>query len=98
MSFINYNGEIVEAAQPIFNHANRAFRYGDAVFETIRLMNGEILYFEKHLARLSAAMQYLGMKQHDDFNFQNLYLLIRHLDQVNHLKGNGRIRMEVFRE
>jgi branched-subunit amino acid aminotransferase/4-amino-4-deoxychorismate lyase len=98
VSFINFNGEIVEANQPVFSHTNRAFRYGDAVFETIRLMGGEILYFEKHLVRLKSAMTYLGMQWHDDFNFQNLYLLIRHLDQVNQLKGNGRIRMEVFRE
>jgi branched-chain amino acid aminotransferase len=97
-SFVNFNGEIVEATQPVFTHSNRAFRYGDAVFETIRLMNGEILHFEKHLARLKSSMNYLGMQWHDDFNFQNLYLLIRHLDQVNQLKGNGRIRMEVFRE
>lgn len=61
-------------------------------------MNGEILYFEKHLSRLKSGMKYLGMSWHDDFNFQNLYLLIRHLDQVNDLKGNGRIRIEVFRE
>lgn len=98
MSFINYNGSIVDATQPVLSYSNRAFRYGDALFETIRLMNGEILYFEKHLSRLKSGMKYLGMSWHDDFNFQNLYLLIRHLDQVNDLKGNGRIRIEVFRE
>jgi branched-subunit amino acid aminotransferase/4-amino-4-deoxychorismate lyase len=97
-SFINYNGEIVDSTQPVFSSSNRAFRYGDAVFETIRLVNGEILFLDKHLARLKSGMEYLGMQWHDDFNFQNLYLLMRHLDQVNHLKGNGRIRMEVFRE
>ena len=61
-------------------------------------MNGEVLYLEKHLARLKAGMAYLGMNWHEDFSFQNLYLIIRHLDQVNELKGNARIRMEVFRE
>jgi aminodeoxychorismate lyase len=96
--FINFNGNIVDASQPVLMHSNRAFRYGDAVFETIRLMNGEVLYLEKHLARLKAGMAYLGMNWHDDFNFQNLYLIIRHLDQVNQLKGNARVRMEVFRE
>jgi branched-chain amino acid aminotransferase len=82
---------------PVFTAANRAFRYGDAVFETIRLMHGEILFFEKHLSRLSRSMQLLGMHHHDDLTFHNLYLTIRHLDQVNNLKGNGRIRLEVFR-
>jgi branched-subunit amino acid aminotransferase/4-amino-4-deoxychorismate lyase len=98
VSFINYNGNIVDATQPVLSSSNRAFRYGDALFETIRLMNGEILYFEKHLSRLQSGMKYLGMNWHDDFNFQHLYLLIRHVDQVNKLNGNGRIRFEVFRE
>ncbi|MBL0032393.1 MAG: aminotransferase class IV family protein [Bacteroidetes bacterium] len=96
-NFVNFNGNIIEAGQPIFTASNRAFRYGDAVFETIRLMNGEILFFEKHLARLASSMELLGMNGHDDLTFHNLYLSIRHLDQVNNLKGNGRIRLEVFR-
>jgi branched-subunit amino acid aminotransferase/4-amino-4-deoxychorismate lyase len=46
-TYINYNGNIIDASQPVFTAANRAFRYGDAIFETIRLMQGEILFFEK---------------------------------------------------
>lgn len=42
-------------------------------------------------------MSLLGMLPHDDLTFHNLYLSIRHLDQVNQLKGHGRIRLEVFR-
>jgi branched-subunit amino acid aminotransferase/4-amino-4-deoxychorismate lyase len=96
--YINFNGSILDASQPVLMHTNRAFRYGDAVFETIRLMNGEILFFEKHLARLKRSMDLLSMNWHADFSFQNLHLLIRHLDQVNNLRGNGRIRLEVFRK
>ncbi len=95
--FVNYNGNILDGSQPLFTSANRAFRYGDAVFETIRLMKGEILYFDKHLNRLKKSMDLLGMDYHSDLTFHNLYLSIRHLDQVNNLKGNGRIRLEVFR-
>ncbi len=97
ITYINYNGNIIEASQPVFTAANRAFRYGDALFETIRLMQGEILFFEKHLSRLSRSMDLLRMNPNDDLTFHNLYLSIRHLDQVNNLKGNGRIRLEVFR-
>jgi branched-chain amino acid aminotransferase len=96
-TFINYNGNIIDAGQPVFTSANRAFRYGDAVFESIRLMHGDILFFEKHLDRLAKSMQLLEMTPHEDLTFHNLYLSIRHLDQVNNLKGNGRIRLEVFR-
>lgn len=94
---LNFNGNILPADQPLFYSSNRAFRYGDAVFETIRLMHGEILFFERHLNRLQRSMQLLGMESHPDLTFHNLYLSIRHLDQVNQLQGNGRIRLEVFR-
>ncbi len=96
-TYINYNGNILDSTQPVFTSANRAFRYGDALFETIRLMQGEILFFEKHLSRLSRSMDLLKMNPNDDLTFHNLYLSIRHLDQVNNLNGNGRIRLEVFR-
>jgi len=96
-TFVNFNGNIIKSDQPIFTASNRAFRYGDALFETIRLMNGEILYFEKHLKRLQRSMELLGMLPHDELTFHNLYLSFRHLDQVNNLKGNGRLRLEVFR-
>ena len=95
--FIHLNGTILPSDQPLFTSANRAFRYGDAVFETIRLMHGEILYFENHLSRLHRSMELLGMEMHPDLNFHQLYLAIRHLDQANQLGGNGRIRLEVFR-
>src|ERR1041384_5344369 len=97
-SYINFNGTVVDASQPVLSHRNRAFRYGDALFETIRLLNSEILYFDRHLERLQRSMRVLGMEWPSDFSFQNLHLLIRHLDQVNELRGNGRIRFEVFRE
>jgi branched-subunit amino acid aminotransferase/4-amino-4-deoxychorismate lyase len=95
--YIHFNGSIFNAGEPVLTSSNRGFRYGDALFESIRLMNGEILYLEKHLARLERGMKYLGMAEHPDLNFHNLYLIIRHLDQVNQLRGNGRIRLQVFR-
>lgn len=97
MHHVNFNGNILPADQPLFASSNRAFRYGDAVFETIRLMHGEILFFEKHLHRLHQSMELLGMEKHPDLNFHHLYLSIRHLDQVNRLGGHARIRIEVFR-
>jgi branched-chain amino acid aminotransferase len=97
-AFVNYNGNILPADQPVLMANNRAFRFGDGLFETIRLMHGDILFFEKHLNRLKRSMNMLGMKWREDLNFHNLYLLIRHLDQVNELKGNGRIRLGIFRE
>ena len=96
-NFINFNGNLVPSDQPVLQAGNRSFRYGDGLFETIRLMRGEVLFFEEHLRRIKKGMHLLGMESRDDFTFHNLYLLIRHLEQMNDLKGNGRIRMSIFR-
>ncbi len=96
-SFINYNGNAIDADLPVLTADNRAFRYGDAVFETIRLMHGDVLFLDKHLQRLTKGMKMLRMKVPENFTMHYFYLLIRHLDQVNLLKGNARVRLEVFR-
>lgn len=96
-SFINYNGNAIDADLPVLTADNRAFRYGDAVFETIRLMNGDVLFLDKHLQRLTKGMKTIGMKVPENYTMHYFYLLIRHLDQVNVLKGNARVRLEVFR-
>lgn len=96
-SYINYNGTAIDADLPVLTADNRAFRYGDAVFETIRLMHGDVLYLDKHLKRLVKGMTTLGMKVPDNYTMHYFYLLIRHLDQVNVLNGNARVRLEVFR-
>ena len=95
--FINFNGNLLPSDQPVLKAGNRSFRYGDGMFETIRLMRGEVLFFEEHLRRIKKGMHLLGMESRDDLTFHNLYLLIRHLEQMNDLKGNGRIRLSVFR-
>ena len=65
--FINYNGEYLEASRPVIMSDNRAFRYGDALFETIRLTNSKPQFLEDHLSRLLAGMKALKMEPNDKF-------------------------------
>jgi branched-chain amino acid aminotransferase len=40
MNFVCFNGEML-AAQVLFSAQNRGFRYGDGVFETIKVFDGK---------------------------------------------------------
>jgi branched-subunit amino acid aminotransferase/4-amino-4-deoxychorismate lyase len=50
--FINYNGEILPANTKLLTIANRGFRYGDGLFESMRLMKGKVKFVDLHAERL----------------------------------------------
>jgi len=56
MSFINYNGKLLASSTPIVGSENRALRYGDGLFETIKLWKGELILADEHFARLWKGM------------------------------------------
>lgn len=92
--FVNYNGAILPASQPIFTADNRAFRYGDGLFESIRVFDGEMPCLERHWQRLSSGMVFLKMDIPDFFSpifFQN------EIKKLTQNQGNWRIRLTVWR-
>lgn len=59
---INYNGELQSADNKQLSFNNRGFKYGDALFETMRVINGKIMFAEEHYLRLMASMRILRME------------------------------------
>jgi len=51
---------------------NRAFLYGDAVFETVKIVNNSILFFEDHYFRLMSSMRILRMEIPMNFTMEFL--------------------------
>ncbi|RZK54741.1 MAG: aminotransferase class IV [Pedobacter sp.] len=58
---INYNGTLVTESG-ISIHQNRGFLYGDSVFETLRVLDGKVLFAEDHYFRLMASMRIVRME------------------------------------
>jgi len=94
--YINFNGFLYEEDEKVFTVNNRAFKYGDALFETIRIINGEPCFLEDHFMRLKKGMEVLKMHA-GTISFNELKDQIVRLIEKNHIKKGGRVRLTVFR-
>ena len=73
---VNFNGKLIVSGSDFINHNNRGLRYGDALFETIRTVNGTIFFWEEHYLRLMASMRILRMEIPMHFTMEILALWI----------------------
>ncbi len=95
---INYNGSIFSKNECYLNHENRGLRYGDALFEAIRVVNGKIFFWEDHYLRLMASMRILRMEIPHNFTLEFLEKEIQNVLSVNEIKTEAvRVRLTVFR-
>ena len=95
--FCNFNGHLISIYEPVVSFANRAFRYGDALFETIRVVNGKVMFITDHLHRIKIGMKTLRMNVPADFNVENISRLIQELLKHNEITNDTRVRLTIFR-
>lgn len=94
---INYNGQLY-SSETILSNSNRGFLYGDAVFETVKIVNSKILFLEDHYFRLMSAMRIVRMEIPMNFTmeyFEEQILIL--VDTLNYSQS-ARARITVFRE
>jgi len=95
---VNYNGALLAKDKAIFTHNNRAFKYGDALFESVRYVNGTLFFWEDHYFRLMASMRILRMEIPMEFTMEFLEEEIKNTIKANELEnGAVRLRLTVFR-
>lgn len=94
--YINFNGFLYLEDEKVFTIKNRGFRYGDALFESIRVINGKAQYLEDHFIRLKRGMTVLKMHS-ANISFNELKDQIDKLIEKNHIRKGGRVRLTVFR-
>ncbi len=59
MEFDNLDGFLSEKGDKIFDASNRVLKYGDGLFETIKLVDGKLMFWEDHYERLAKGIEYL---------------------------------------
>jgi len=91
-----YNGNTFDATSD-FLPLNRAFNFGDGLFETIRILNGEILFLSDHIQRLHLGMNALQLQGSERFTPFFLHKQIIELSRINQVTANGRVRITIFR-
>jgi len=94
---ICYNGKIIEEREMHIPVANRAFRYGDGLFETMHWFHNNLLFFEDHIDRITAGMKALRMIPPRDFTAARLEPLLRRLIEENQAGTHARLRLQVWR-
>ncbi|MCL5244176.1 aminotransferase class IV [Cellulophaga sp. 20_2_10] len=96
---INFNGELLENNALFLNEENRGLRYGDSLFESIRVVNGKIYFWEDHYLRLMASMRILRMEIPMNFTMEYLEEQILETIEASQMQNSAvRIRITVYRD
>jgi branched-chain amino acid aminotransferase len=96
--YILFNDEFFLDDQHVIKSDNRGFKYGDGLFETMRMCNGKLQFVEQHADRLKAGMKALKI---DGYNLFDEYFLkhkTAELIKKNKFNGNARFRLSIYRD
>ncbi|MDR0230130.1 MAG: aminotransferase class IV [Flavobacteriaceae bacterium] len=95
---INVNGIIVSNTN-IDIEKNRGFLYGDALFETVKVLDGKVLFLEDHYFRLMSSMRILRMEIPMEFTMEFFQEEILKTVNSTEEKNNAfRVRFTVYRQ
>ena len=93
---INFNGTIVSNDTSLLTQ-NRGFLFGDAVFETVKIVESKILFLEDHYFRLMSSMRVVRMEIPMDFTMEYLEEQILALAIAKNSALSARARITVYR-
>lgn len=92
---VNLNGTIL--TDELVLTENRAFLYGDAVFETVKIVDGRVLFMEDHYFRLMASMRIVRMQIPMNFTLEFLEKELLQLAKLKSCAHSSRARITIFR-
>ena len=98
MSYVFHKGEFVSDTATHIDKDNRAFRFGDGFFESMRIVNGKALFLENHFARVISTANALRIQLPPDFTIELLRSQILEVLSRNEITQGGRMRITFYRK
>ena len=92
-----YNSKIVPLDSVHISPDNRSFKYGDGLFETIRVMNGKLLFLHAHYERLARGLDLLRIDKSNLATVYKLDSLVAELLKVSGVDESARVRVHLWR-
>jgi branched-chain amino acid aminotransferase len=90
--WFNENGNLVE--QVTFDSNNRSFKYGDGIFETLKLFNSSFFNKKNHALRIEKSLAAVHISL--SVSVSDLLVSALKLAKKNNIK-NGSVRISIFR-
>lgn len=97
MSKVNFDGEVFNEKDAPISFRSRAFRYGDGMFETIRIINGKPIFIENHINRIKKGLGVFQISLPEILNEDKLEKAIIDLTKINGIDRGGFCRFIVWR-
>lgn len=93
-----FNGDFFPAGAPLLPVQNRSFKWGDGVFETMKVFRGRLLLEALHFERLWASLRLLDVEAGKEFTRENLVAKVLELCRLNGCLQLSRIRLAAYRQ
>lgn len=97
MNYVSINGQITEEGQCLLQPDNHSYRYGDGLFETMKVECGSIKLAEYHFERLFSGIELLKFKLSSLFARPKINNEIIDLCRKNKCEDLARVRLSVTR-
>ena len=96
-SYYYFDGRLFEQHEGAIGVNNRGFRYGDGLFETMRIIDGKAPLLSMHLKRMLTYARVLKIDTSNIPDESEMVSSIQKLLEKNEISGGGKLRMTLFR-
>ncbi|WP_316801331.1 aminotransferase class IV [Pedobacter frigidisoli] len=96
--YLLLNDEFHDVEIPVLTASNRGFKFGDGLFESMRMIDNKLQFADLHADRLVGGMKALKIDGHSLMDDYFIRQKTSDLAKKNRWNGNARFRLSVYRQ